>query len=110
MFRVEKHEIDIFVYNQGHCQKYKTEKPDFILLDILLPDKNGIYFLQKRLDDPQIKSIPVVAFSNFDDAATREETFRLGANDYLIKTNYTPREIIEKVKKYIGQDDNKQQV
>lgn len=79
----------------------KKTKPDFILLDILLPKQNGIYFLKQRKNDPEIAQIPVMAFSNFDDPHIRKDALRLGAADYLIKTNYTPQEVVGKVRKYL---------
>lgn len=79
----------------------KKERPDLIILDILLPRANGISFLQKLREDPEVSLIPVVAFSNFDDPIIKKEAFRLGVKDYLIKTNYTPYEIVEKIKNYL---------
>ncbi len=79
----------------------KKEMPDLILLDILLPRENGIGFLKRLKKDPKLSSIPVVAFSNYDDPETKKEAYELGAKDYLIKTSYTPKEIIEKVKSYL---------
>jgi len=77
------------------------EKPDLILLDILLPRENGIGFLGKLRQNPKIASIKVVAFSNYDDPATKKEALELGVKDYLIKTNYTPKQIIEVIKEYL---------
>lgn len=79
----------------------KKEKPDLVLLDILLPRENGIFFLQELRKDPKISSIPVVAFSNYDDPTTKIQALKLGVKDYLIKTNYTPQEIVGKIKKYL---------
>jgi len=79
----------------------KKEKPDLIILDILLPRENGVYFLTELRNDLEISSIPVVVFSNFDDPETKITTLRLGVKDYLIKTNYTPQEIVEKIKEYL---------
>jgi len=76
-------------------------KPDMILLDILLPRINGIGFLGWLKEQSELSSIPVIAFSNYDDPLTKKEAFELGVKDYLIKTNYTPQEIIEKVNSYI---------
>jgi len=75
------------------------EKPDLIVLDILLPRENGISFLEKLRKNPKIASTKVVAFSNYDDPATKKEAFDLGVEEYLIKTNYTPQEITEKIKR-----------
>lgn len=79
----------------------KKEKPDLIVLDILLPRENGVYFLTELKNDLEISSIPVVVFSNFDDPETKRTALRLGVKDYLIKTNYTPKEIVAKIKNYL---------
>lgn len=79
----------------------KKEKPDLIVLDILLPKENGITFLGWLKKDPEISSIPVVAFSNFDDPTAKKEALKLGAKEYLIKTNFTPQQIVEKIKSYL---------
>jgi DNA-binding response OmpR family regulator len=76
----------------------KETKPDFVLLDILLPEENGIYYLQQKKKDPDIANISVMAFSNFDDPYIKKNALKLGAKDYLIKTNYTPQEVVDKVK------------
>jgi DNA-binding response OmpR family regulator len=78
------------------------ERPDLILLDILLPRKNGIGFLGELREHPEIASTKVVAFSNYDNLATKKEALELGAKAYLIKTNYTPQEIVTKVKSHLG--------
>ena len=79
----------------------RKEKPDLIVLDILLPKENGITFLTWLRKDPKISSIPVLAFSNYDDPDIKKQAFKLGVKDYLIKTNYTPKEIIKKIKSYL---------
>lgn len=80
----------------------KEKKPDLILLDILLPgEENGVSFLRKSKEDPKISQIPIVAFSNFDDPKTKKEALFFGAKEYLIKTNYTPQEIVERIKNYL---------
>ncbi len=77
-------------------------KPDLIILDILLPRANGTEFLEKKEKINEIKEIPVIAYSNYDDNTYKEKSKKLGVKEYLIKTNYTPKEISEIVKKYIN--------
>lgn len=79
----------------------KKEKPDLILLDILLPKKNGISFMKSFKRKYSISSIPVIAFSNYDDPITIEEARGLGIKEYLLKANYTPEEIVKKIKSYL---------
>ena len=76
-------------------------EPDLILLDILLPRANGVDFLTWLKEEKKISSVPVIAFSNYDEPKTKKEALRLGAKDYLIKTKYTPQEIVDKIKNYL---------
>lgn len=82
-------------------EKARDEKPDIILLDMLLPKEGGLVFLRKQKEDPKIKDLKVVAFSNYDGKGIREKTTKLGVKDYLIKTDFTPSEIAEKMKQYL---------
>jgi len=102
----EKLEMEGFKVNLAFdvkegIESAKREKPDLILLDILLPVENGVSFLKKQKEDKEISEIPVIAFSNYDDPRIKKEAIELGVKEYLLKTNYTPTEIIEKIKKYL---------
>ncbi len=79
----------------------RKEKPDLVLLDILLPKGNGTDMLKKLREDSVVGQTNVVAFSNFDDPIAKTTAEKLGVLDYLIKTNYTPKQIVERVKKYL---------
>ena len=76
------------------------ERPDLILLDILLPEEDGIFFLEKLRATPKISSTPVVVFSNYDNPTTKKDALSFDIKDYLLKTDYTPKKIVEKVKSY----------
>lgn len=75
--------------------------PDLILLDLLLPEKNGIYFLAKlrQMRDKKISHLPVIILSNYDDPETRKKAIQLGVSGYLLKTDFTPRELVAEIKK-----------
>jgi DNA-binding response OmpR family regulator len=78
------------------------ENPDLVLLDILLPRASGVGFMEGLKKQKEVSPIPpVVAFSNYDEPSTKKDAFRLGVKDYLIKTNYTPQEIVDKIKNYL---------
>ena len=79
----------------------KKEKPDLIVLDILLPAEDGIVFLKKYKKFPEISSIPVIVFSNYDLPDVKKEALGLGVKEYLLKTNFTPLQLIDKVKEYL---------
>jgi DNA-binding response OmpR family regulator len=82
----------------------KREKPDLILLDILLPKEDGISYLKWLKNEAKISSIPVFAFSNYDDPKTKKEALELGVKDYIIKANYTPEELVQKIKNYLKEN------
>jgi len=93
-------EVVLAFSSEEGIQILKKEKPDLVILDILLPKENGITFLEKIEKMKIISDIRIVVFSNYDDPNTRKEALKLGAEDYLIKTQFTPREFLEKVKEY----------
>lgn len=103
VFEKAGYEINVATGVDEALDIVKDFKPDLVLLDILLPGETGISFLSqlRKIEDPEIAKTGVVAFSNYDDRESKEEALQLGAKDYLIKTNHTPKEVLEKVLKYI---------
>ena len=100
--KLEANNFEVFsaFSSEEGIQILKKEKPDLVILDILLPKENGITFLEKIEKIKIISDIRIVVFSNYDDPETRKKALKLGAEDYLIKTQFTPREFLEKVKEY----------
>jgi len=86
------------VDGEDGVKKIKEEKPDIVLLDLILPGIDGFEVLAKLRDDPEISSIPVIILSNLGQREEVEKGLKLGAIDYLIKAHFTPGEIIEKIK------------
>ncbi len=76
-------------------------RPDLILLDILLPRQNGTEFLVNLRQHGEIGETITIAYSNYDDQESREKAKNLGAKEYLIKTNYTPKEVVEIIRKHL---------
>lgn len=76
----------------------KKEKPDLILLDIILPKKDGIEVLREIKKDPELKEIPVLILSNLEEIEKIEEALSLGAKGYLIKSENSLFDVLEKVK------------
>ncbi|PJB16016.1 response regulator [Candidatus Falkowbacteria bacterium CG_4_9_14_3_um_filter_38_19] len=86
------------VDGEDGVKKIKEEKPDIVLLDLILPGIDGFEVLAKLRDDPEISPIPVIILSNLGQREEVEKGLKLGAIDYLIKAHFTPGEIIEKIK------------
>lgn len=78
-------------------EKAKTEKPNLILLDIMMPKTDGITVLTKIKQEAELKNIPILMLTNFGQENLVKQAFDLGAADYLLKYKVTPAEMSEKV-------------
>jgi DNA-binding response OmpR family regulator len=83
-------------------KKVKIFKPDFIILDLLLPKTDGFEILKKIKGDNEISKTPVFIFTNLSDADSRARSEALGANYYFIKDDFMVDEFVEKVEKIVG--------
>ena len=81
----------------------KKEIPDLILLDLVLPKLHGFEVLKKLKEAPETEKIPVIVLTNLEETEDVEKALELGATTYLVKENYSLEEVIEKIKKTIGQ-------
>jgi len=81
----------------------KTKKPDLILLDLILPKINGFDVLKQLKEDPDTKEIPVIVLTNLEGMQDIEKVIGLGATTYLVKANYSLVEVMEKIKKALGE-------
>jgi DNA-binding response OmpR family regulator len=79
-------------------KEIKKEKLDLILLDLILPDIDGFEVLAQIKGDPTLSKIPVIILSNLGQKDDIEKGLKMGANDYLIKAQFTPEEVVEKIK------------
>lgn len=81
----------------------KEKKPDLILLDLILPKIHGFDVLKKLKEENETRDIPVIVLTNLEGLEDVEKTLKLGATTYLVKTNYSLEEILEKIKKALGE-------
>lgn len=84
------------------------EKPDLILLDIMLPKLNGLDLLRTLKSKPETQNIPVILLTNLGQESVIKEGFDLGAASYLIKAAYTPSQIIDEVKNFLNDSQQTQ--
>lgn len=82
--------------------KIKNEKPDIILLDLMVPKKDGFEVLTEIKKDSNLANIPVIVLSNLGQQADQDRALGLGANEYLVKVDISIQGVIEKVKGYLG--------
>lgn len=79
----------------------KKEKPDIILLDVMMPKMDGFAVLAEIKKDLELKDTPVLLLTNLGQKADMEKGKQLGAVDYVVKASLTPAQIVEKTKQYL---------
>ncbi len=102
VLRTEGYEVVSALDGEIGLRLAKTEKPDLILLDLVLPKIHGLEVLKAIKNDPASMAAPVIILTNMDDIKNIETALELGATTYLVKANYSLEDILEKVKKAIG--------
>ncbi len=79
----------------------RAQKPNMILLDIIMPKKNGFEVLEEMKKDPEISSIPVLVFSTLGQEDDVKHAISLGAKDYINKSFFDFNNLISKIKTII---------
>jgi DNA-binding response OmpR family regulator len=82
-------------------KKMQVEKPDLILLDVMLPGKSGFEILKIIKKNSQTKDIPVLILTNLARAEEQRKGKKLGAEDYFIKTNTSIFQVVEKIQEIL---------
>lgn len=82
--------------------KISTAKPSIILLDIVMPEIDGFQVLKDLKANPETKEVPVILLTNLGQDGDIKKGMELGAVDYMIKANFTPNEVVAKVKKHLN--------
>lgn len=83
---------------ENGLKKVREEKPDLVLLDLILPGIDGFEVLTRIKQDSALSLIPVMILSNLGQKEEVDKGLNLGAIDYLVKAHFTPGEIVEKIK------------
>jgi len=95
---------------EGGWQMAKSEKPSLILLDLNLPKLHGLEVLGNIRADGTIKDIPVIVLTVLGQQKDIQRGLDLGANDYLVKGFYSPREVSKKIGTVLAQADFKKNI
>jgi len=78
----------------------KKEKPDLVLLDLILPDINGMEILEKAKKEKETKNIPFIILTNYIGKETKEMGEKL-KTEYVVKTDVTPKELVRIINKHL---------
>jgi len=98
----EGYNVSQAIDGEEGLKKIKEEKPDLVLLDLILPGIDGFEVLARAKEEQEVVKIPVIILSNLGQKEDVEKGINLGAVDYLVKAHFTPGEIIEKIKRILG--------
>jgi CheY-like chemotaxis protein len=79
----------------------RSEHPDLVLPDIILPSMNGYEILEARQQDESLKNIPVIIISNSGQPVEINRALNLGVKDYIVKAQVDPEEVLAKIKTYL---------
>ncbi|MFZ2831864.1 MAG: response regulator [Minisyncoccia bacterium] len=97
----EGYEIIVTANGEVAIEKITSEKPDLIILDLMVPKKDGFMVLEEIKKIPLLAKIPVLVLSNLGQQSDKDRARALGANDYMVKVDYSMQEVVERAKSYL---------
>ena len=100
-FRVQGYSVDIAKNTLTAKKLIHKHIPDIILLDIILPGENGLRLLERLKGDIKTKTIPVIVISNLSNPHEIEWCKKMGVLEYMVKTDFSVQQVINKVSTYI---------
>ena len=101
--KLKDEDFEVFVAMDGEegLRSAIENKPDLILLDLILPAMDGFEVLERIRQNELIAEMPVIILSNLWEKDDVERAMKLGAKDYLIKAHFTLNEIVDKVRTFL---------
>ncbi|HDQ22771.1 MAG TPA: response regulator [Candidatus Uhrbacteria bacterium] len=103
-FELEGFEVISAEDGKKGLEMVKKEKPDIILLDILMPQMDGFAVLDALKKDKEVADIPVILLTNLGQKEDVKKGFEKGAVGYLIKAHFMPSEVVDKIKKILKEN------
>jgi len=103
-FKMAGFTVDRAATGREGLERLQKNIPDIILLDILMPDMNGLEMLKEMKKQRELRDIPVILLTNLGESKVdmdSELSFALGIKDYLIKTKHTPEDVVKRVRRVL---------
>lgn len=100
-FEADGYTVFIAVDGAAGLEAAKKEKPDIIMLDVILPRLDGFSVLEAIKKDKDIKDIPVIMLTNLGTEEDKKKGEKMGALDYLVKASLTPGQVSAKIKEVL---------
>lgn len=102
--KLAKEGFDVEIAENGEkaLEAIRRKKPDLIILDLIMPVKDGFAVLKELNADAALKDVKVVVLSNLGQAEDVKKAKDLGAKDYIIRTNVSIQEMVTKIRGYLS--------
>lgn len=97
----ERFEVELACDGESGLAKIGEWNPDLVVLDLMVPKIGGIELLTQLRADPKGKTLPVVILSNLSQAEDIQRCNQLGVKEFLVKADFTPSQVVEKIKQYL---------
>jgi DNA-binding response OmpR family regulator len=101
-FKSEGFNIINAVDGMDGWEKIKSEKPDFVIMDVMMPKMSGKDLLKAIRITEWIKDLPIMMMSNINNPKEIEILNKYGVKEFVVKADNTPSQIVAKVKQYLG--------
>lgn len=101
-FEADGFDVQLAVNGKIGVELVESFKPDMILLDLQMPEMNGVEALEIIRKNTWGKNIPVIVLTNLGEEEAPKEIRTLGVHSYIVKASLTPREVAAKVKEALG--------
>ncbi|HXS81998.1 MAG TPA: response regulator [Methylomirabilota bacterium] len=106
---MEGYEVLTALDGEQALEKARTEKPDLIVLDIMMPKLDGYETCKRLKADPEVKDVPVILLSAKGRNVDQKVGFEVGADDYITKP-FSPRKLVERINAILGHGTSQQRM
>ena len=99
------YQVTVMHNGEDALNAIQAEKPDIVLLDLIMPKMNGFQVLKAMKTSDELKDIPVIVLSNLSQATDEQEVLGLGAVAFMVKADFSLAQVIQRVEDQIGKPD-----
>jgi DNA-binding response OmpR family regulator len=103
-FESEGYEVATAPDGLTGLQLIESFQPDIVLLDLMMPNMNGLDMLGRLSNQPSGKNAKVVVLTNMGDTETATKVYKMAADDYIVKAELTPKQVAERVKALLAKE------
>ena len=100
----EKYELIAAEDGEAGLEKLKSEKPDLVILDLMMPKLDGTAFLKKLQESTDLPKVPILVSSNLSSVKKISDVMSMGAVGYVIKSDESLQSIVQDIERVIGQE------